>query len=90
MGWGAGMGIARRAVDSIFGPRVIRCETVASSGPATPAAAPNANSLSNACGLQNKAFTDCLNTSGDDIGKCQFYMDMLQECRKGSGAGLNA
>ncbi|KVI10877.1 CHCH-like protein [Cynara cardunculus var. scolymus] len=27
----------------------------------------------------------CLNSSGNDIGKCQFYMDMLSECRRNSG-----
>lgn len=62
IGWGAGSSIGHRAVDAIFGPRVVKHETVASSAPeiVTSAAAPNANSLGNseACGGQSKAFTD--------------------------------
>ncbi|CAA3008569.1 Hypothetical predicted protein [Olea europaea subsp. europaea] len=42
---------------------------------------------SDACGVQSKAFQDCLNYHGTDISKCQFYLDMLSECHKGSGAG---
>ncbi|PWA69873.1 hemiasterlin resistant protein 1 [Artemisia annua] len=33
---------------------------------------------------------ECINTSGSDISKCQFYMDMLAECRKNSSSGLAA
>ena len=32
----------------------------------------------------------CLNHYGNDIGKCQFYLDMLKECRRGSGSVLGA
>ncbi|GMN40181.1 hypothetical protein TIFTF001_009406 [Ficus carica] len=34
-----------------------------------------------------KHFLDqyCLNNYGSDISKCQFYMDMLQECHRNSG-----
>lgn len=31
----------------------------------------------------------CLNYQASDISKCQFYLDMLSECRKGSDAGLS-
>ncbi|GLT60583.1 hypothetical protein SLA2020_333430 [Shorea laevis] len=94
IGWGAGSSIGHRAVDAIFGPRVVKHETVASPAPetVTPAAAPNANSFGNseACGGQSKALTDCLNSYGSDISKCQIYMDMLKECRKSSGVELSA
>ncbi|PWA95237.1 coiled-coil-helix-coiled-coil-helix domain-containing protein 10, mitochondrial [Artemisia annua] len=29
---------------------------------------------------------NCINTSGSDIIKCQFYMDMLSQCRKSGSA----
>lgn len=32
----------------------------------------------------------CLNHYGSDISKCQFYLDMLQECRRSSGSVLGA
>ncbi|KAL4297805.1 hypothetical protein GQ457_12G016820 [Hibiscus cannabinus] len=89
IGWGVGTAMAHRAVDAIVGPRVIKHETVASSEPAAPAPAPNTNTLKNsdACGGQTKALSDCLSTYGSDISKCQFYMDMLQECRRSSALG---
>ncbi|KAI3770092.1 hypothetical protein L6452_01213 [Arctium lappa] len=81
MAFGTGSAVAHRAVDSVMGPRTIQHETVVAA--ATDAAANNP--VSDACGMHSKAFLDCLNSSGSDIGKCQFYMDMLSECRKNSG-----
>ncbi|KAK2659953.1 hypothetical protein Ddye_006486 [Dipteronia dyeriana] len=91
LAFGAGSAVAHRAVDVVLGPRVIHHETVTSSSPAVapaPVSAQNASSLggANACGGQFNALQDCLNSYGSDISKCQFYMDMLQECRRGSGA----
>ncbi|KAK8597053.1 hypothetical protein V6N13_001679 [Hibiscus sabdariffa] len=94
IGWGVGTAMAHRAVDAIVGPRVFKHETVASSEPAAPAPAParapntNIAMNSDACGGQSKALSDCLSNFGSDISKCQFYMNMLQECRNSSGAAL--
>ncbi|KAL8188955.1 hypothetical protein R6Q57_029475 [Mikania cordata] len=82
MAFGTGSAVAHRAVDAVMGPRTIQHETVAAAAPET--AAPS-SSYSDACGMHYKAFQDCINSSGSDIGKCQFYMDMLSECRKSSG-----
>ncbi|KAL5777421.1 hypothetical protein ACOSP7_010347 [Xanthoceras sorbifolium] len=93
LAFGTGSAIAHRAVDSVLGPRVIHHETVTSSAPgAAPASTPNTGSLGgvDACSGQFKALQDCLNNYGSDISKCQFYMDMLQECRRSSGAALSA
>ncbi|KAJ7968319.1 Cox19-like CHCH family protein [Quillaja saponaria] len=87
MAFGTGSAVAHRAVDSVMGPRTIQHETVVSESAAAPA--PAANSFSDACGVHTKAFQDCLISSGNDISKCQFYMDMLSECRRNSGM-LNA
>ncbi|XP_024977374.1 uncharacterized protein LOC112514955 [Cynara cardunculus var. scolymus] len=82
MAFGAGNAVAHRAVDSMMGPRVIQLETV------TPSAANTANL--DACVGQHKAFQDCLDTSANDISRCQFYMNMLIECRKaGSASGTS-
>ncbi|XP_028779693.1 coiled-coil-helix-coiled-coil-helix domain-containing protein 10, mitochondrial-like [Neltuma alba] len=90
MAFGTGSAVAHRAVDAVMGPRTIQHETVVCEG-AAAAPAPTANSLgSDACGVHTKAFQDCLNSYGNDISKCQFYMDMLAECRKNSGASLSA
>ncbi|XP_071691658.1 uncharacterized protein [Rutidosis leptorrhynchoides] len=96
MAFGTGNAVAHRAVDAVMGPRTIRHETVAAPpdvGPPEviiPVVGPPevtvANiSYSDACGMHAKAFQDCIKSSGSDISKCQFYMDMLTECRKGSG-----
>ncbi|KAE8715573.1 glutamine amidotransferase [Hibiscus syriacus] len=93
IGWGVGTAMAHRAADAIVGPRVIKHETVASSEPAASTApAPNTKNLvnSDACGGQSKALSDSLTNYGNDISKCQFYIDMLKECRRSSGAALDA
>ncbi|KAG6709995.1 hypothetical protein I3842_06G159700 [Carya illinoinensis] len=91
MAFGTGSAVAHRAVDAVMGPRTIQHETVVSEATAA-APAPTTNSLSgsDACSIHSKAFQDCLNNYGNDISKCQFYMDMLAECRRNSGSMLNA
>ncbi|KAK9060316.1 hypothetical protein SSX86_021020 [Deinandra increscens subsp. villosa] len=81
MAFGTGSAVAHRAVDSIMGPRTIQHEAAAAAAPDSAVT----NSSSDACGMHSKAFLDCINSSGNDISKCQFYMDMLSECRKSSG-----
>ncbi|KAL5563366.1 hypothetical protein UlMin_033113 [Ulmus minor] len=77
MAFGTGSAMAHKAVDVVLA--------------ATPAA-PTTNSFdgSDACGIHTKAFQDCLNSYGSDLSKCQFYMDMLIECKKNSGGMLRA
>ncbi|KAJ1387032.1 Cysteine alpha-hairpin motif superfamily [Sesbania bispinosa] len=90
MAFGTGSAVAHRAVDAVLGPRTIQHETVVAEA-AAPAPAPTANTFGgDACSVHTKAFQDCLNGYGNDISKCQFYMDMLAECRKNSGASLSA
>lgn len=43
-----------------------------------------------ACNIHSKAFQDCVNSNESDISKCQFYLDMLNECRRGSSSVVNA
>ncbi|PRQ24266.1 putative cysteine alpha-hairpin motif superfamily [Rosa chinensis] len=82
MAFGGGSAIAHRAVDGLFGPRTIQHETVVSAAPT-----PTSKSMggSDACSVHSKAFQDCVNNFGSDISKCQFYMDMLSECKNNSG-----
>ncbi|GER42091.1 Cox19-like CHCH family protein [Striga asiatica] len=89
MAFGTGSAIARRAVDFIMGPQTIRHENVVTE-PAPSALAANSMGVSKACNMQSKAFQDCLNSSGDDISKCQFYMDMLAECRRNSASVMSS
>ncbi|XP_047334897.1 coiled-coil-helix-coiled-coil-helix domain-containing protein 10, mitochondrial-like isoform X1 [Impatiens glandulifera] len=87
MAFGTGSSVAHRAVDAVMGPRTIQHEAVASQA----TAAPVTNSMgSDSCNVHSSAFQDCLNSSGSDISKCQFYMDMLAECRKNSGSMIGA
>ena len=78
MAFGTGSAVAHRAVDAIAGPRTIQHENVASSEPTATTAG------GDACNIHTKAFQDCINSNGSDIGRCQFYLDMLTECRRGS------
>ncbi|XP_021642409.2 uncharacterized protein LOC110636859 isoform X2 [Hevea brasiliensis] len=83
LAFGTGGAVAHRAVDAVLGPRVVHHETAA-----TPVQ--NTNNYGDVCGGQSKALQDCLNNYGSDISKCQFYMDMLQACRRSYGAALGA
>ncbi|EPS59096.1 hypothetical protein M569_15712 [Genlisea aurea] len=88
MAFGTGSAVAHRAVDAVMGPRTIQHETVASEA-ASAVQAPAAASLgTDACSVHSKAFQDCINVYGNEISKCQFYMDMLAECRRNSGSVL--
>lgn len=83
LAFGTGSAVAHRAVDSIMGPRTVVHEHGGqdqSSGGSAALAQPVA---AESCVNQSKAFQDCLNANGSDIGKCQFYVDMLNECRRG-------
>nr|XP_018680173.1 PREDICTED: uncharacterized protein C6C3.02c-like isoform X1 [Musa acuminata subsp. malaccensis] len=85
--FGTGSAVAHRAVDAVMGPRTFQHETIASEAPTAAAPANPVNySGTDACSIHSKAFQDCINNYGSDISKCQFYLDMLNECRRGSGA----
>ncbi|XP_074575390.1 uncharacterized protein LOC141831875 [Curcuma longa] len=90
MAFGTGSAMAHRVVDAVMGPRTIQHETVVSEAAAAAPAATMGNAGTDACGVHSKAFQDCINNFGSDISKCQFYLDMLHECRRGSGASFNA
>ncbi|KAL3843798.1 hypothetical protein ACJIZ3_001201 [Penstemon smallii] len=90
MAFGTGSAVAHRAVDAVIGPRTIQHETVASEAAGTPAPAAPSMGGSDACSLHTKAFQDCLNGYGNDISKCQFYMDMLADCRRNSGSAMSS
>ncbi|CAH2073401.1 unnamed protein product [Thlaspi arvense] len=89
MAWGTGNAVAHRVMDSVMGPRTFKHETVVSQ--AAPASSPVPNSTdSGSCDTHSKAFQDCVNNFGSDISKCQFYMDMLSECRKNAAGSMMA
>ncbi|CAM6055539.1 unnamed protein product [Sphagnum tenellum] len=83
MAFGTGSAVAHRAVDSIMGPRTVHHEQEQQEGGAGTAPLTSTVAM-DSCVNQSKAFQDCLNANGSDIGKCQFYVDMLNECRRGS------
>ncbi|KAL3635343.1 hypothetical protein CASFOL_019890 [Castilleja foliolosa] len=90
MAFGTGSAVAHRAVDSVFGPRTIQHEAVASEAAGVAAPAASGMGGSDACNMHSKAFQECLNGYGNDISKCQFYMDMLAECRRNSSSVLSS
>lgn len=86
--FGTGSAVAHRAVESVMGPRTIQHEVVGSQAP-EGSTAPMGNTASSvdACSIHSKAFQDCINNFGSDISQCQFYLNMLNECRQvGAGA----
>ncbi|GMH06294.1 hypothetical protein Nepgr_008134 [Nepenthes gracilis] len=89
MAFGTGSAVAHRAVDAVLGPRTIQHETVVSEAAISSASA-NGVGGADACGIHSKAFQDCLNSYGSDISKCQFYLDMLNDCKRSSGSVMGA
>ena len=87
--FGTGSAVAHRAVDAVMGPRTIQHETVGAEA-ASAQPAPATSSAGDACNLHSRAFQDCVNNYGSDISKCQFYLDMLNECRRNSGSVMGA
>ncbi|KAK3185200.1 hypothetical protein Dsin_032486 [Dipteronia sinensis] len=91
MAFGTGSAVAHRAVDAVMGPRTIQHESVVSeAASAAPVSTTSSFGGSDACSLHSKAFQDCISNFGSDISKCQFYMDMLDACKKNSGSMIGA
>ncbi|KAF7830038.1 hemiasterlin resistant protein 1-like [Senna tora] len=89
MAFSTGSAIARRVVDAIMGPTVVRHETVASTSRSDASLPSSSTAGAQVCNGQSKALQYCLNNYGSDISKCQFYMDMLEECRRKEGVSFN-
>lgn len=76
---GTGSALAHRAVNSFF-------DSGSEAPAAAPAAAPVAPQYAQApaegpCAGQTKAFAECMSKNNGDMGACQFYFDMMQQCR---------
>ncbi|KAL5553479.1 hypothetical protein UlMin_040880 [Ulmus minor] len=82
MAFGTGSDVAHKAMDAFFGPQTIQHEIVASEA-TQPQQHPPQIAL---VALMHA----CLNSYGSDLSKCQFYMDMLTECRKNFRGMLRA
>ncbi|PHU20526.1 hypothetical protein BC332_11677 [Capsicum chinense] len=87
MAFGSGNAVGHRVTDAVLGPRVFRHEVTAAD-PAPPSA--GSSTVPASCGSTMTAFQECLNSNGGNLSKCQFYMDMVCECRRSSTTGLNA
>ncbi|CAI7883842.1 unnamed protein product [Closterium sp. NIES-53] len=89
MAFGTGSAIANRAVDAIMGPRTVVHEHVNSAAPADApaAAAPTTASSPTDCAQLQQDFNKCVEMHGSDISKCQFYLDMLTECKRNAASG---
>ncbi|KAM0913755.1 hypothetical protein ACQ4PT_011954 [Festuca glaucescens] len=79
--WGAGISLGHRIVDFFAGPRTIQVSQAPSQAPAP---------VSDACDIHNRAFADCISHNGSDISRCQFYVDMLNQCQRNSHGGIAA
>lgn len=87
MAFGTGSAVAHRAVDAVVGPRTIQHEhTQVTDGQGNVSQSQLTTVSHDACNNQTKAFQDCIQANNSDIGKCQFYVDMLNECRRGSSS----
>lgn len=68
--FGTGSAVAHRAIDGVMG----------SGHAAVPDAQPQPTE-GPSCQNQAKAFTDCMTENNGEMAACQFYFDMLQQCK---------
>ncbi len=79
MAFGTGSAIAHRAVDAVAGPRVVQHEhTNAPSDGSSAAAAPSMGG----CDSAKSDFDRCLSDNSGNVGACQFYFDLLNQCQR--------
>ncbi|KIY91361.1 hypothetical protein MNEG_16603 [Monoraphidium neglectum] len=67
-----------------MGPRTVVHEHQGAPAAAAPLEAPAAAASSipdGPCAAQARAFADCIQRSGGDMGACQSYMDVMQQCK---------
>jgi hypothetical protein len=81
--FGTGSAVAHRAVDSVLGPRhgPQGNETELDSNDHVQQSVPTSVRSGELCAADLKAFNDCLVRSNNNIGECQFYFDILQQCK---------
>ncbi|KAL1213670.1 hypothetical protein V5N11_012625 [Cardamine amara subsp. amara] len=80
--------MGHRFVEAIFGPRTIRQEVVVAEVATVSAKDDNEKlkDYSESCSSSYDAFQGCLNVEGNNLRKCQLFMDSLFECRKNSSS----
>ncbi|CAL9240081.1 unnamed protein product [Arabidopsis halleri] len=86
--WGFGNALGHRYAEFIFGPRTIRQEIVVPEKVKEVAKDDNEKlkDYSERCDISYNAFQDCLNVEGNNLSKCQLFMDSLFECKRNSSS----
>ena len=79
MVWGAGGEVARRAIDSVAGPRTMEVHHTGEGHDNKDNAAPQ--SFSQACQDETYQFNTCIGTRGNQLSDCQFYFDVMNQCK---------
>ena len=82
MTFGVGSAMANRAVDAVMGPRTMNVEHT--NAPAAPMAAPASSSNAMQCQEQYNEFQQCMKFNNNNQASCQFYFDMLDQCKRSS------
>jgi hypothetical protein len=82
--FGVGSAVAHRAVDAVMGPRTVVHDHTGGA-PAAPAEAPaGPGAAEGPCAAQSKAFTECMRNMGGEAAACQYYMEQMQACYRGT------
>lgn len=85
--FGAGSGLAHRAVDSVLGPRTVEHvhNDVDGSMEGGEMAADQDNQQgfneNQACRFEVSDFNQCMQENPGDLGKCKFFYDVLTQCQ---------
>lgn len=80
MAFGGGSAVAHRAVDAVMGPRD-HGQPAAYDGGQDAAPAPAAAAPVDPCHTYLMDFQECLRTNDDEISACQWYYDLIKQCK---------
>lgn len=88
MAFGTGSAVAHRAVDSIMGPRQVehvhKDEAGTTSGTMQAIDSTSSNSSRTfTCQDETQQFQSCLSQNNGNLSSCQFFFDVLTQCKQG-------
>lgn len=78
---GTGSALAHRAVDSMFSGGSGERHEAAASAPAPAAPMSYGAPAEGPCAQQVKGFAECMSRTNGDMAACQFYFDLMQQCK---------
>ncbi|ONK65288.1 uncharacterized protein A4U43_C07F35590 [Asparagus officinalis] len=86
---GTGIALSHRVLNALMCPLTTHNKTLVSKEP-EPASTVSGAVGPDACAASSKLLQNCMDNYSSEISKCQYYLDMLNECRRGSSSSSSS